>query len=73
MREKINGSGASFDESLGLLQRGLEAGELPLLEVSFARQRLLDAQLAALDARADYERAWIELERAVGARLGGEP
>ncbi|HKU44009.1 MAG TPA: TolC family protein [Polyangiales bacterium] len=66
-------SGASFDESLGLLQRGLEAGELPLLEVSFARQRLLDAQLAALDARADYERAWIELERAVGARLGGEP
>jgi outer membrane protein TolC len=66
-------SGASFADSLSLLRRGLEAGELGLLEISIARQRLLDSQLAALDARADYERAWIELQRAVGHSLGGEP
>jgi cobalt-zinc-cadmium efflux system outer membrane protein len=66
-------SGASFQDSLSLLRRGLEAGELGLLEVSVARQRLLDSQLAVLDARADYEHAFIELQRAVGQSLAGEP
>jgi hypothetical protein len=66
-------SGGSFDDSLLLLRGGLVAGVLGLLVVSLARKRLLDSQLAALDARADYDAAWIELEQAVGQRLGGKP
>lgn len=65
-------SGAAFEDSLTLLRRGLEAGELALLDVSIARERFFTAQVAALSARADYEQAWLELERAAGQPLGDE-
>jgi cobalt-zinc-cadmium efflux system outer membrane protein len=65
-------SSEAFADSLGLLRRGLEAGELALLDVSVARERFLAAEVAALSARADYEQAWLELERATGEPLGNE-
>jgi cobalt-zinc-cadmium efflux system outer membrane protein len=66
-------STAASEDSLSLLRRGLEAGELGLLDVTVARERFLAAEVAALAARADYEQAWLELERAVGEVVGGEP
>jgi cobalt-zinc-cadmium efflux system outer membrane protein len=70
--ELLAASGAAFEDSLGLLRRGLEAGELAMLDVSVARERFLAAEIASLGARADYEQAWLELERATGEPLGGE-
>lgn len=64
-----SGAGASLEESLTLIQRGFDAGELPLSSVADARERLLEVQLSALDAYADYYRALAELESAVGAPL----
>ena len=64
---------AAFEDSLALLRRGLEAGELALLEVSVARERFLAAEVASLAARADYEKAWLELERATGQQFGDKP
>ncbi len=68
---------ASLAESLKLLQRGFAAGELPLLDVAVARDRLLASHAAGLAARGDYERARVDLEDAVGAPLaalvGGAP
>jgi outer membrane protein, heavy metal efflux system len=60
---------APLEDSLALLRRGLEAGELPLLDVLSARERLLGARKDELDAHADYYRAWSELESAVGPAL----
>jgi cobalt-zinc-cadmium efflux system outer membrane protein len=68
--------GPRLEESLALLERGFTAGEIPLLEVLAARERLLSAKRAALDAGADYARAHAELEYAIGAELpaaGGSP
>lgn len=60
-------------ESLDLLRRGFEAGELPLVNVSVARERFLAAESEALDAYADYYRARAELEYAVGTVLPVAP
>jgi cobalt-zinc-cadmium efflux system outer membrane protein len=60
----------SLDESLILIQRGFEAGEIPLLDVSDLRERLLDSRRAAIGAHADYYVAWTELEALLGAPLG---
>jgi cobalt-zinc-cadmium efflux system outer membrane protein len=59
----------SLEESLRLLQRSFQAGELGLLELSVARERFLGAQREALAAAADYDRALIELEFRVGTEL----
>jgi cobalt-zinc-cadmium efflux system outer membrane protein len=59
----------ALEESLTLLQRGFDAGELPLFEVSFARERFLAAQRDAIAAHGEYCRALAELEYAVGAAL----
>jgi outer membrane protein, heavy metal efflux system len=64
-----SGAGASLEESLSLIQRGFDAGELPLSRVADARERLLEVQLSALEAYADYYRARAELESALGAPL----
>jgi cobalt-zinc-cadmium efflux system outer membrane protein len=58
-----------LERSLDLLRRGLEAGELPLLEVAVARERFLSAQRDVLGIYADYYRAQAELEAALGAEL----
>jgi cobalt-zinc-cadmium efflux system outer membrane protein len=64
-----SGASASLEQSLSLIQRGFEAGELPLTRVADARDRLLEVQLSALDAYAEYYRALGELESALGAPL----
>jgi outer membrane protein, heavy metal efflux system len=68
----LTASGASFESSLQLLERSLEAGELALLDVTVARARFLEHQRSVLSARADYEEAWIALEAAAGRLLRDE-
>lgn len=58
-----------LEENLTLLQRAFDAGELPLLTVTLARERFLQTQSAALSAYADYYQALSELEFALGAPL----
>jgi cobalt-zinc-cadmium efflux system outer membrane protein len=60
---------APLEDSLQLLQRGFDSGEIPLLEVAVARERFLQAQRDTLDAYADYYRARAQLEDAVGRAL----
>jgi cobalt-zinc-cadmium efflux system outer membrane protein len=59
----------SLEDSLSLLRRGFDAGEIPLVNVAVARERFLQTQRDALGAYADYYRALAELEAAVGADL----
>lgn len=61
-----------FEETLSLLERALQLGEIDVLELSVASRRLLEVQRDAIGARADYHRALAELEAAVGAELGEE-
>ena len=56
----------TLEATAALLRRGFEAGELPLLELTAARQRLLEARRAGLDAHEAYARARVGLERAMG-------
>jgi len=68
----------SLDDSLALLRRGLDAGEIPILDVAVARERFLQTQRDALSAYEDYYRALVEIEYVVGAELpaasdGGTP
>jgi cobalt-zinc-cadmium efflux system outer membrane protein len=58
----------SLENSLKLLQRAFDAGEIPLFSVALARERFLETQHAALDAYAEYVRARAELEYALGTR-----
>lgn len=55
-----------LEASAALLQRGFEAGELPLLELTAARQRLLEGRRAGLAAYDEYARAQVGLARAMG-------
>lgn len=64
-----SGVAPQLEDSLSLLRRGFDAGELPLLDVAVARERFLAAQRDALTAYADYYRALAELEFAAGAEL----
>lgn len=64
-----SGVAPSLEQGLALIQRGFDAGELPLASVADARERLLEVQLSALEAYADYYRALAELESAAGAPL----
>jgi cobalt-zinc-cadmium efflux system outer membrane protein len=59
----------SLEDSLALLRRGLDAGEISLLDVAVARERFLQTQRDALSAYEDYYRALVELEYVVGAEL----
>ncbi len=58
-----------FEESLALLQRGLELGEMDLMEVMVARGRFLELQREALDAYEDYYRAVAALEAEIGEEI----
>ena len=58
-----------LEDALALLRRGFAAGELPLLEVTVARERFVAARRASLAAYADYYRARAELEYALGVEL----
>jgi cobalt-zinc-cadmium efflux system outer membrane protein len=59
----------SLEQSLSLLRRGFDAGELPLATVALARERFLQSQLDVFTAYADYHRAHAELEAAVGSEV----
>lgn len=64
----------SLERGLALLERGFQAGELPLSTVTVARERFLSAERQALIAYAEYYRAQAELELAIGTELpGGTP
>ncbi|GAB5546585.1 MAG: TolC family protein [Sandaracinaceae bacterium] len=56
-----------FEQNLELLARAFELGEIDLMRLSLARERLLSARLAALDVQAAYYRALAELEAFMGA------
>ncbi|MCC6215322.1 MAG: TolC family protein [Polyangiaceae bacterium] len=60
---------APLEENLALLRRGFAAGELPLLDVTAARERFLAFERDAVDAHDEYYRALAELEYVVGAPL----
>ncbi|HEX9620023.1 MAG TPA: TolC family protein [Polyangiaceae bacterium] len=59
----------TFEESLRLLVRAFELGEIDVLQVSVARERFLRLQSDALDAYSDYFEAVAELEASVGTDL----
>jgi cobalt-zinc-cadmium efflux system outer membrane protein len=59
----------TFEESLRLVQRAFELGEIDILQVSVARERFLRIQADALDAYADYFQAVADLEAATGTDL----
>jgi outer membrane protein, heavy metal efflux system len=58
-----------IEESLNLLRRAFELGEIDLLELSIGRERFLRIQNDALAAHLDYFVAIAGLERAVGVDL----
>jgi cobalt-zinc-cadmium efflux system outer membrane protein len=58
-----------IEESLNLLRRAFELGEIDLLELSIGRERFLRIQSDALAAHLDYFVAIAGLERAVGVDL----
>jgi len=56
----------ALSDTLTLVERGFAAGEIALVELLAARQRLLGVETARLDAYADYYRALADLESASG-------
>lgn len=56
----------ALSDTLALVERGFSAGEIALVDLLAARQRLLGAETARLDAYADYYRALADLESAAG-------
>jgi cobalt-zinc-cadmium efflux system outer membrane protein len=71
--ERVRSYGAEvlpkIEESLNLLRRAFELGEIDLLELSIGRERFLRIQSDALAAHLDYFVAIAGLERAVGVDL----
>jgi cobalt-zinc-cadmium efflux system outer membrane protein len=56
----------ALDDSLALLQRGLEAGQFGLLEVAMARNALIQANMKAIDAAHQHLCALADLAHAIG-------
>jgi outer membrane protein TolC len=61
--------GPALEQSLTLLGRGFDAGEIPLIDVAVVRERFLQNQRDALQAHLDYYQALVELEDAAGVDL----
>lgn len=59
----------AFEQNLALLRRAFELGEVDLLQVVVARERLLKIQGDALAAYQDYYRDIAALEAAVGVEI----
>lgn len=77
---RLSGSRSSFrlldetvlkqsEKNLEIIRRAYQLGQLRLLDVLNEQRRLLDTQLAGIDARLDVMRALAELERATGGEL----
>jgi len=67
----IFGSGviAQSEENLIVVQESYRLGQLRIMDVLSEQRRLIDAQVAYIDAQADVTRALAELERAVGGTI----
>ena len=52
--------------NLSVLREAYKLGQLRLLDVLNEQRRLVDTQLAYIDAQADVARTWAEVERAAG-------
>jgi cobalt-zinc-cadmium efflux system outer membrane protein len=61
-----------FEQSLALVEKAFELGEIEATEVLVARERFLRSQRTALDAYEEYFRARGALEEAVGTELEDE-
>jgi cobalt-zinc-cadmium efflux system outer membrane protein len=68
-----NQAAPALESGLALLERGFASGEFSVLEVASAEERFARAELATLDARADYCAARVELEYALGTELDTSP
>jgi cobalt-zinc-cadmium efflux system outer membrane protein len=55
--------------NLSIIRQAYQLGQLRLLDVLNEQRRLVDTQLASIDAQADAARTWAELERATGGNL----
>ena len=55
--------------NLSVIREAYKLGQLRLLDVLNEQRRLVDTQLAYIDAEADVARSWAEVERAVGGNL----
>ena len=53
-------------KNLAVIREAYKLGQLRLLDVLNEQRRLVDTQLAYIDAQADAARTWAELERAAG-------
>lgn len=58
-----------WEENLELVRRAFDEGEIDLMEVLFAEERLLEQQSGAIEATRDYYIALAGLELAVGAEV----
>jgi cobalt-zinc-cadmium efflux system outer membrane protein len=52
--------------NLSVIREAYQLGQLRLLDVLNEQRRLVDTQLAYIDAQADAARTWAEVERAAG-------
>jgi cobalt-zinc-cadmium efflux system outer membrane protein len=57
------------EQNLATIREAFRLGQLPVSDVLVEQRRLLDTQLAFIDASADHFLAFAELERAVGEPL----
>jgi outer membrane protein, heavy metal efflux system len=55
--------------NLQIIREAYRLGELRLLDVLNEQRRLVDTELAFIDAQADATRSWAEVERAIGGNL----
>lgn len=61
-----------LEQALHMTLEGYRDGRVPLLAVLDAQRTLRDTRLTALAAEADWQRAYADVERSVGARLDRE-
>jgi cobalt-zinc-cadmium efflux system outer membrane protein len=55
--------------NLAVIREAYKLGQLRLLDVLNEQRRLVDNELAYIDAQADASRGWAEVERAIGGNL----
>ncbi|MCU1323012.1 MAG: outer membrane protein [Acidobacteriaceae bacterium] len=55
--------------NLQVIREAYKLGQLRLLDVLNEQRRLVDTELAFIDAQADATRSWAEVERAIGGNL----
>jgi cobalt-zinc-cadmium efflux system outer membrane protein len=57
------------EENLTIVRQAYQLGQLRLLDVLNEQRRLVDTELAYIDAKAELAQSVVELERAIGASL----